>query len=364
MPNRLTWRAAAGTIGFILLAFSLWRFKFLVGYMIAALALSFVGRPIVLLIQRIKIRGNTLPAAVGAMTALTTIVFAVGGVIRLFVPLFAEQADAIGRINADQVRVFSSKLTRWLDVDLQHFDFSGAGIENSTYLMGQLQSLVQLDGVGSLFGGLVARLGDGFIAIFSILFMTFFFLKDGALFRNMVQAIVPNGMEDRIQNILDRTTALLTRYFGGLVAQVFITTTIIALGLQLVGASHAFLIGMMAGILNLVPYVGPLAGTAIGLALVATGHTASPDALISVMGWSTLVFILAQFVDNFFTQPVIFANRVKAHPMEVFLVISIAGSLAGVAGMVLAIPAYTLFRIIAQELLSGFKVIDQLTKQL
>jgi predicted PurR-regulated permease PerM len=76
------------------------------------------------------------------------------------------------------------------------------------------------------------------------------------------------------------------------------------------------------------------------------------------------VFAVAQLVDNFFTQPVIFANRVHAHPLEIFIVISIAGNLAGAAGMVLAIPAYTLFRIVGQELFSGFKVIDELTKNL
>ena len=86
--------------------------------------------------------------------------------------------------------------------------------------------------------------------------------------------------------------------------------------------------------------------------------------LPAIIGWGLLVFLGAQLVDNFFTQPVIFANRVHAHPMEIFVVISIAGSLAGVPGMILAIPGYTLFRIVAQELFSGFKVIDQLTKNL
>jgi len=69
-------------------------------------------------------------------------------------------------------------------------------------------------------------------------------------------------------------------------------------------------------------------------------------------------------VDNFFTQPVIFANRVHAHPLEIFLVITIAGGLGGVIGMILAVPIYTLFRIVAQELFSGFKLVDRLTQNL
>ena len=129
-------------------------------------------------------------------------------------------------------------------------------------------------------------------------------------------------------------------------------------------AEHAFLIGLMAGVFNLVPYIGPIAGTSIGLLLIASTHVGATDALPGVVGWSAAAFLAAQLIDNFFTQPVVFSSRVNAHPLEIFIVISIAGSAAGPAGMVLAIPAYTLFRIVAAETLSGFKVVDQLTASL
>jgi predicted PurR-regulated permease PerM len=200
--------------------------------------------------------------------------------------------------------------------------------------------------------------------IFSIVFMTFFFLKDGALFKNMIEAITPDELMPKVQSIMERTSQLLTRYFGGLVLQVTIVTGIVSVGLELIGANHAFLIGMLAGLCNLVPYLGPLAGTALGVALVTLSASGELTASSSLL-WGTLgVFAVAQLVDNFFTQPVVFANRVHAHPLEIFIVISIAGTAAGVLGMILAVPGYTLFRIVAQELFSGFKVIDRLTKNL
>lgn len=125
-----------------------------------------------------------------------------------------------------------------------------------------------------------------------------------------------------------------------------------------------FLIGLLAGVFNLIPFLGPIVGAFIGLALIATTHADDPATLTALLGWGAVIFLMAQLVDNFFTQPVIFASRVHAHPLEIFLVISIAGSLAGIAGMILAIPGYTLFRIVAQELFSGFKVVDRLTKNL
>ena len=96
---------------------------------------------------------------------------------------------------------------------------------------------------------------------------------------------------------------------------------------------------------------------------ILTTHLQSPD-LGSLMGQAALVFLAGQLVDNFFTQPVIFAGSVKAHPLEIFLLISIAGSLAGITGMMLAIPAYSVVRVLAKEFLSGFKVIQALTDEL
>lgn len=364
MTNRINWRPIAGTIGFLILLIALWRFRTLFGYMMVAVALSFAGRPLVLLVQRIHIRKKALPSWIGAAVALSMMIGLTGALIQLFAPLFSEQAAAIQALDPEQARQFFGRLTQWLDEDMYRIDLSGNGLRNSEFLLNQIQSLVQLEGVGSLFGGLIARLGDGFVALFSILFMAFFFLKDGALFRNILDAITPDSMVERMQSILDRTTHLLTRYFGGLIIQVTIITTVVSLGLNIIGVEHAFLIGLLAGVFNLVPYIGPMAGTFIGLTLIATTHAGSPSALPTLIGWGFSVFLLAQLIDNFFTQPIIFANRVHAHPLEIFLVISIAGSLAGVAGMILAIPGYTLFRIIAQELFSGFKAIDRLTKNL
>lgn len=353
-----------GLIGFIILGFAIWRFNELVSYLLLSVALSFVGRPIVLLLQRINIRGRRIPSSIGAAIALVLMLGLTISLTKLFAPLFAEQALAVQGMNEMGVERVANETFSWIDQNLDWLNLSGDERKNSAFLLEQIQGFIQLDGIGSFFGALLQSLGDGFIAVFSILFMTFFFLKDGALFRNMIQGITPDHLVPKINSIMDRTTALLTRYFGGLVVQVGIITTIVSLGLSIIGAPNAFLIGFMAGIFNLIPYIGPMAGSALGLFLIATSSINVATDTSGILLGSLGVFAIAQLVDNFFTQPIVFANRVHAHPLEIFIVISIAGNLAGAAGMVLAIPAYTLFRIIGQELFSGFKVIDQLTKNL
>ena len=357
-------RLMVGLAGTAVLIYALWTFRTLVAYLLAAVALSFVGRPLVLGLQRLRVGKHQLPNGVIAAVVLVAFFIAASALIMLFAPLIAAQADALKHLDVGQMQQLFSRATHWLDNDLADFNLSGTGQSNSAYLISRVQDLVQVNGVGSLFGGIISGIGSGLIATFSIAFMTFFFLKDGGLFRNMVMALTPDEKEGQIANILDGTARLLTRYFGGLIIQVGIITAIVSLGLALIGVKHAFLIGLLAGIFNLVPYIGPIAGSVFGLVLVAGTFDGSMELLPSRIGWSVLVYTLAQAVDNFFTQPFIFSNRVNAHPLEVFLVISIAGTWAGPAGMVLAIPAYTLFRIVAKEWLGHYKVINRLTKSL
>lgn len=357
-------RWVLGVAGVAVGAYALWTFRALVGYLLAAVALSFVGRPLVLGLQRVQVAGRKLPHGVIAACVLLLFAAGAGAFVMLFAPLVGAQAEAIKDLDVGQMQQLFARLSTWLDRDLAAFDLSGEGQANSAYLIGRVQDLVQINGVSSLFGGLLSGIGNGLIAAFSITFMTFFFLKDGALFRNIVMAVTPDDREAQISAVMDRTARLLTRYFGGLILQVLIITTTVSVGLALIGVQHAFLIGLLAGVFNLVPYIGPIFGTALGLLLVAGTFTGNISELPSQLGWAVLVYAVAQAVDNFFTQPFIFSNRVNAHPLEVFLVISIAGTWAGPSGMVLAIPAYTLFRIVAKEWLGHLKVIDRLTKSL
>lgn len=364
MLRNLSLRNWIGLLGFLALAIGLWKFKGLVGLLLISVAISFIGRPLVLMLSRIKLRGKPFPTAASAALTMVILFGTATGVVRLFAPLVNEQAQALQQVNVAQIEAAAGAGMDWLDHNLGAFNFSGDERSNSAFVIEQIQTSLRFEALGESISGLLASLGSLLFGLFSIVFMTFFFLKDGALFKNMIEAITPDELMPKVQSIMERTSQLLTRYFGGLVIQVSIITAIVTAGLQLIGAEHAFLIGFLAGLCNLVPYLGPLAGTAFGVALVTLSSNGVLEAS-STMLWATLgVFALAQLVDNFFTQPVVFANRVHAHPLEIFIVISIAGTAAGVLGMILAVPAYTLFRIVAQELFSGFKVIDRLTQNL
>lgn len=360
----LPWRSILGLVGTGLALYGLWRFRDLLAYMLIAVAISFMGRPLVVAIHRLHVRNRPVPTGLAAAVTLLIFITVAGLLFYAFMPLIIAQAETVRQMDLAMLDGMLSEQLRWLDANLGDLDLSGRGIPNSQYVMDELSGLLGEGQITNLLTDVLSGLGDLLVALFSIVFMSFFFLKDGALFRNIIASVTPDGYESKVDSILNRTTSLLSRYFIGLVIQIGIITTVVTLGLLLVGVEHAFLLGLIAGVFNLVPYVGPIVGTAVGMLLVAASHAAYPDQLTGALLGAGITYLVAQLIDNLFTQPVIFASSVNAHPLEIYLVIAVAGSLGGVVGMMLAIPGYTLFRIVAREFLSGFKVIARLTHNL
>lgn len=357
-------RRLSGVLGAAILIACLIRFSDLTAYLIISIGLSFIGRPLVQFIDRLQIGRWSPNPALGAFLALSAMFAAFGLLINLFIPLVAAEANALASLDFQRIaRILERELADWTPWLMSSGAADPLSWLDASTLGNGLSSVLGPSGIGGILGSAFSAAGTLIVAVFSIAFMTFFFLKDRQLFPSIVNALTPDRHMERVERILANSTALLTRYFIGLAAQVAIITTVITSGLLILGVPNAFLIGFLAGLLNLIPYVGPIIGAALGLGIILTTHL-QLDTVWSLVGKAGIVFLVAQLVDNLFTQPVIFAGSVKAHPLEIFLLISIAGSLAGVAGMMLAIPAYSLFRVVAKEFLSGFKVVQSLTGQL
>ena len=358
-----TLRRIAGALGIALLIGALLRFSDLTAYLILSIALSFIGRPLVQWCDRTRIAGRPIGSTVGAILALVLMALAFGLLVSLFAPLVSAEAKVLVGLDFEGIARDLRRLAHdVLPLLVSAGEDPLAWLDTAT-LGNALSTALGPDGLGGILGGLFSVAGNLVVALFSISFMTFFFLKDRQLFPSILHALTPDRHMERVERILDNSTELLTRYFIGLAAQVAIITTIITGGLSILGVPNAFLIGFLAGLLNLIPYVGPLLGAGLGLGIILTTHLQDPE-LGGLIGKAALVFLSGQLVDNFFTQPVIFAGSVKAHPLEIFVLISIAGSLAGITGMMLAIPAYSLIRVVAKDFLSGFKVIQALTDEL
>ena len=220
--------------------------------------------------------------------------------------------------------------------------------------------------IQNLLGSMVGFLGNLLIAVFSILFIAYFFLREQGLFTGMITNLVPDKYVVETEHAIDESSRLLVRYFIGIATQIVVITSLVSILLSLFGVKNALLIGFFAALMNVIPYIGPILGATFALTITFTSNLdlSFYNELLPVMGKVAIVFVIMQLIDNFLIQPFIFGRSVKAHPLEIFLIVLVGAQLGGILGMVLAIPVYTVLRVIGKVFLSEFKVIQKLTESI
>jgi len=352
-----------------ILALSVWNFSHIIWHMLIAVVLSLIGHPLVNAVEKLRFFNRRLPRAVAAALTLLVIWSVIIGMLSLLVPMIVREAKLFSNIDVEQLADYFADEFNQVK---EHVNFlkknSDPEFSFETYLQSKLETYVDITYITNLANSVTSALGDIFVAFFSISFMTFFFLKDDRLWANIILTLTPDKHVAKMKNIMKVIKKLLVRYFVGLVLDVSIVMSLNTLWLTIIGLTfgQALVIGFITGLLNVVPYIGPLMGSVLGVMLgtAITVEAGMYDMILPRMLYFGIAFLGTQILDATMLQPYIYSNSVKAHPLEIFLVIMSAGSLAGITGMILAIPTYTLFRVIAREFLSQFKIVRALTKNI
>jgi len=220
--------------------------------------------------------------------------------------------------------------------------------------------------IQDIFSSAVSAFGDIMVGVFSIFFIGFFFLREQGLFDNILTSMVPTQYEQQTRQAVDETSKLLIRYFVGILIQVTLITVIISTLLAIIGVENALLIGFFAGLMNIIPYIGPIIAAVVGVVITLSSNMELSfyNEMVPLLTKVIFVFIFTRLIDDVILQPNIFSKSVKAHPLEIFIIVLAGAKVAGILGMVLAIPFYTAFRVIGKVFLSEFKVIQRLTRNL
>ncbi len=360
------WKIFVGAFSVLIVLFLAWRFSSILAYILIAAVLSFIGRPIVEMLDKIHFKKFKLPHTLNAAVTLVALVSVLVFLIRIIVPTVINEAAIISEL--DMNRVYEEIQPTLLNAEKTLFQYNvleeGESLESN--FRNYADSLIDVTTFSDLFSNIIELMGNLFIAIFSIIFISFFFMKDQELFYNGVMLVVPESREKEGKAILDATKYLLSRYFIGLMIEVISMITLLSVSLTILGVENAITIGFIGGLLNVIPYLGPAIGATIGVLLVTvtnlSGGMYEPMLMDAVKVAGS--FAGANLIDNMILQPWIYSSSVKAHPLEIFLVIMIAGSLAGVVGMILAIPSYTVIRIIAKNFFSRHKLVKKLTENI
>ena len=182
------------------------------------------------------------------------------------------------------------------------------------------------------------------ISVVTIPFMMFFFLKDGRDLKKRVVSMVPNRYFEFTLDLLYKMDVQLGNYLRGQFVDALTFGILSIIALWILGVNYFVFLGAFAGLANLIPYVGPIAGM-VPAATVAVLNSGSLGSAVAVI----IAFVILKLVDDFVVQPLVVASSVEMHPVLVLVAIMIGGELFGILGMLLAVPVAGFFKVVLKE---------------
>ncbi len=343
-----------------------WYFSDIVIYLMLALLLSLAGQPIVKLLCKLRIGKVHFPRPLAAIIALAILVSIFLGVFAILTPLISQEIKNLVSIDpqvlTDGYDRFLSQFERF--ADRHNIDITATEISEAIVV--QLQDFVTKLDFGNFFNNIVGIIASLFVAVFAILFLTFFSLSDDGIILKTVKKLFPAQLRSNFDNIVAGTRIQIVHYFGGVFIEMCIVGLINGTVCYLLGVPDAVLIGVLSGMLNIIPYLGPLLSVCLNVIISCTSMIPMSPTGVDLMYNATKVvaiFACAQLVDNFILQPVIYGKSVHAHPIEIFIVIMAAAQIGGIIGMIFAVPVYSLLRIVLKEFFGQYFIEKETTEE-
>jgi len=354
------------TVAFFLLKY----FGSVVGYIVLAFVVSLIAKPLMGLLRKIKIKKKSIPDAVLTIISLLLIFSVLGGIVAGLFPVIKNLVTNITSVSTEaNIGSVSFYLANFNELLRDTFHLA-PDFKIEVVILDNLSSIFSFNLFGSVIGTVASTFAGIGIGLFSVIFISFFLIKDDTLVYRAIASITPDRHTEHMSGTLKDVEHLLSRYFVGLVIEMGCVGLISFTGLWAVARldfESALGIGFLTGILNIIPYLGPVIGGVIGTLMGIVVKYCGPVSVgLDVSFWTFVVvlaavFIVAQLVDNTILQPLIYSTSIKAGPLEIFLVMLVAGAIGGVLGMLLAIPAYTVVRVFAIHFYPDSKIVKALS---
>ena len=347
-----------------------WFFRDIIAYILAAVVVSLIAKPLVKAMKKVSIKGKHAPDWLLAALALILVLACFLTFAYIVVPIAGGIIKNISLVNIEtSLKSIAGPLADLNTFLTQTFPRLGEDFRIEVAVVQEMQHMFNLSQFSSLIGSAASFFTSLAIGLFSVVFISFFFIKDDGLFTEIVCALVPDKHEETTEKALSDIGHLLSRYFIGVLIEVIGVALINFLGLSLIarlGVNAALGIAVITGILNVIPYVGPLIGVVTGtiLGLIIKYSSLVPLGLdVGFLAFTAIliaILFFTQLVDNFVYQPLIYSTSIKAKPLEIFIVLLMVGYIGGPLAMIIAIPSYTAVRVIAFRFFGHIKAIKRL----
>jgi len=360
MAINLLTRYGIGALSLGLLGFLLYQFSNIVTYVIVAWVVSLMGSPLMRLLRRVKVGKYSLPNSFAAALTLACFILIIGGILALFIPIFVKQAYNLALVD---YRELAGALEEPFQHLMERIKTYGIPVEQAN--LEEIVSSFTKDWfkpglLAESFSKFLSMASSFFVAVASVLFISFFFLQEQGLFLRFLLSLVPDKYVNQTQTAIQESISLLSRYFNGILLQMVLITIYMTLVLSVFGIKNAVSIAFFAALMNLIPYVGPIIGAGFGVLITLSSNLTLPfySEVVPQMVTVILVFSSMQILDNYLFVPIVFSRSLEAHPLEIFIVILAGAETGGISGMVLAIPIYTVIRSFAGIFFEKFKVVQ------
>ncbi len=362
---KLSNRIIAFVIGVAVLYFIYAFMLDIIGYVVAAWVLSMMGKPIMtFFLEKLKLKKLKIGKGLSAVFVLIIYILFTLLFFIIILPPIVSKIDNLTQIDYENVfaplnepiEQFKAYLVRNNLVDQENI--------NSNIVKDFFNNIFNINQIPEAFSSIFNFAGNVLIAIFSIGFITFFFLKESLMFNDIVTSFVSEKHVDKTVEIIEEISFLLRRYFGGIAMQITILFAFVFIVLSVFGIKDALLIAFFAAIINVIPYIGPIIGASFGVFIVFTNNISMDfyDVILTKVIIIVATFAAMQTIDNYILQPLIYSDKIKAHPLEIFVVILLGAKIYGILGMVLAIPAYIVLRAVAKVFFSNYRAIRKITR--
>lgn len=353
-------RAVAIIASILLLLFFLYKVATVIVYCIVSVVFSLLLYPLVLFLRRkLKFR-NTLAVVV----SLLLVIFLISGIVLLFVPLIISQGENLSLLDINSLENNYNRLLNDVTIYLNSHNIDLQQIAKSS----NLTSFSNFEFIPNFLNNIVSTVGNIGMGLASVLFISFFVLKERSSFSIAFKNILPVNQKEKVLNSVEKINEMLSKYFLGLLLQLFIILVLYFIVFLIFGVENALIIALLCAVFNIVPYVGPIiatfvAGILIMISSIGTGADFASETLPTTI-YVLIGMFIVQLIDNNVSSPLIFSKSTNSHPLEIFLVILIAGILFGITGMIIAVPFYTSLKVIGKEFFPENRIIKALTKNL
>ena len=343
-----------------------WYFSHITIFIIIALIISLLANPLKLLLTKIHIGKSYISNGWASALALLLIIACIVGLVAAVAPTIDKQLNTLSHVNVNTLQHSYKEQLAQVDAFLHQYDIINQNECLETIIIDGVVSNIKKITPSKFFNNFIESIGILFLGIFSVLFIAFYILKDIPKLQNAIINMMPDKHQNETYHILSRSKKLLSNYFIGLAVEIVLVAMVEFALLSILKIENALLIAVLGGVLVIIPYIGSIVACVLGcIFAIMTAYIANPDIMIMEILLKVIgTFAFCRILDNFFLQPYIASKSVKAHPLEIFLVVLVSGHIAGIPGMMLGIPAYTILRIGCQEFFGNINFVKTLTRSL